>query len=238
MTTWTLVTGGAKRLGAAICLALAAKGHNIAVHYRQSEQEALSVAEACRKHGVLAEIIQGDFSTTETTEAFAKNYLQQFKETQNLINNVGNFLVRTATKTTQEQWLDLFQNNLNAPFLLINACLPSIKKHHGAIINLGVAGIQEVNADIYSTAYSCAKTGLWMLTKSLAKELASSHVRVNMVSPGYLDISVDLPDDVCTLPMGRAAAPQEAADVIAFLLDPSASYITGQNIEVAGGIRL
>jgi NAD(P)-dependent dehydrogenase (short-subunit alcohol dehydrogenase family) len=238
MTAWTLVTGGAKRLGAAISLALAAKGHSVAVHYRQSQKEALSVAEACRKLGVRAEIIQGDFTSTESTQAFVRAYLKQFKETKNLINNVGNFFIGSATATTQEQWLDLFQNNLNAPFLLITALIPSIKKYQGSIINLGVAGIQQIHPDTYSTAYSCAKTGLWMLTKSLAKELAPSHVRVNMVSPGYLDISVDLPKDLKTLPMGRAAASQEVADVIAFLLDPSASYITGQNIEVSGGIRL
>ena len=95
-----------------------------------------------------------------------------------------------------------------------------------------------MRADVYSTAYTMTKASLLLLTKSLALELAPDQVRVNMISPGYLEDSVDLPMDLSKIPMQRPAKSEEVADVIAFLLSDKAYYLTGQNIEVAGGTRL
>jgi NAD(P)-dependent dehydrogenase (short-subunit alcohol dehydrogenase family) len=236
--TWTLVTGGAKRLGAEICHTLASQGHHLAIHYRRSESQAEALAEKCRQLGVKAKAIQGDFSTTESTQVFAKKYLQEFPDTKNLVNNVGNYFIGSALQTPIEQWMELFQNNLNTPLILIQALGDSLKKSEGSIVNIGVAGINNIRADVYSTAYSCAKTCLWMLTKSLAAEFAAYRVKVNMISPGYLDIAVDLPQEINKLPMKRPAESKEIAEAIAFLLGGKAQYITGQNIEIAGGTRL
>lgn len=236
--TWTLVTGAAKRLGAEICQLLALHGHHLVIHYRYSEREAQTLAEQCRQLGVKAEIIQGDFTTKESTQEFVKKYLAEFSNTKNLINNVGNYFIGSALQTPIEEWIELFQNNLYAPLILIQALSDSLKKNQGSIVNLGVAGISHVRADVYSTAYSCAKTGLWMLTKSLASEFAPYNVKVNMISPGYVDISVDLPREVNALPMQRPAETREIAEAVAFLLGEKARYITGQNIEIAGGVRL
>lgn len=235
---WTLVTGGARRLGAEICRVLSEQGHNIVVHYNKSRHDAESVAEHCRQQGVKADIIQGDFSTRESTLAFARSYQNRFPDTKNLINNVGNYLISPVLETSVDQWYEMFQNNLHVPFTLIQTLSSSIKKQQGCIINIGVVGIGNVHAENYCTAYSCAKMALLMLTKSVARELAPFHARANMVSPGYLDIAVDLPDDLKSLPMGRAAEPKEVARVVAFLLDSKSGYITGQNIEVAGSVRL
>ncbi len=235
---WTLVTGGAKNLGAEICRTLAAQGHSIVVQYRYSESEAQAVAQSCRDLGVEAEIIQGDFSSIETTVLFIVNYLARFRETKYLVNNVGNYFIGTALQTPLLKWGELFQNNVHVPFALIQALAPSIKKNQGSIVNIGVAGLAHGRADIYTTGYSCAKEALCLLTKSLAKELAPAHVTVNMVSPGYLESSVDLPKDVSALPMQRPGSLTETAQLVAYLLSPAASYITGQNIETAGGLRL
>jgi NAD(P)-dependent dehydrogenase (short-subunit alcohol dehydrogenase family) len=94
-----------------------------------------------------------------------------------------------------------------------------------------------VVADVYAPAYRIAKTGLLMLTKSLAKELAHASVNVNMVSPGYMENAVDLPDKL-SLPMHRAASFEEVSRTVVFLLADESKYITGQNIEVCGGVRL
>lgn len=235
---WTLVTGGAKNLGAAICIELARQGHAVVVQYKNSVNEAQHTVQECRKYKVAAECIQGDFSSLESTQNFIEAYREKFLETQNLINNVGNFLTGSILKTSADQWYDLFQTNLHAPFLLTKSLLPSLKKYEGSIVNIGVAGLNSGRANLHSTVYAMTKTGLLMLTKSLALELAPDHVRVNMVSPGYLENSVDLPKDLAKIPMGRLGKNQEAAEAVAFLLSDKALYITGQNLEVAGGTQL
>ena len=233
---WTLVTGGSKRLGAEICKSLASQGYPILVHYRSSEKEAEEVAFSCRQHGVDAHIIQGDFSTPESTVLFIETCQRLFPDIKNLINNVGNYLVKPAEKTTSEEWNALFQTNLHAPFALCNAFIPTLRSCRGSILNIGVAGVNTIHADIKRTAYSATKMSLLMLTKSLARELASSHVRVNMVSPGYLENSVDLSE--ANLPMKKPATLEDVVRTVLFLLDGRNGHITGQNIEVGGAIGL
>ncbi|MEI8125862.1 MAG: SDR family oxidoreductase [Parachlamydiaceae bacterium] len=237
MKKWTLVTGGAKGLGAAIAQTLASQGMPLLIHYRTSKLEAENVAEICRQCGVDAEIIYGDFSSPESTSQFIKTCTLQFPEVKNLINNVGNYLIKSATKTTPEEWNHLFQTNLNAPFALCQAFLPSIISSQGNIINIGVVGANNIHADTQRSAYLTTKMSLWMLTKSLARELAESNVRVNMISPGFIENAVDI-QSVSRLPMGRPASFDEVTRVATFLIDPKNSYITGQNIEVGGGIGL
>ena len=234
---WTLVTGGAQRLGAEICRTLAADGYSIVVHYRQSEHEALQVVEECQAYGVKAQVIQGDFSTQENTIDFIQRYVQEFPNTQNLVNNVGNYLVKSAFNTSVEEYQQLFQTNLFAPIALTNALIPALRHRQGCVINIGIAGLLTDRADIYSTAYTMTKKCLWGWTKSLALELASEEIKVNMVSPGYIDNAVDLPDPK-KLPMRRPATEHEIARTIAFLMQKESGYITGQNIEIAGGVRL
>lgn len=235
---WTLVTGGAKRLGAEISLSLAKAGYDVVIHYHRSQAEAQALRLECQQLGVKCEIIQGDFSSVESTLDFTRRYIKQFPDTQHLINNVGNYLIKSALNTTVDEWTALFQTNLTTPFILIRQFVPSLIRLQGAIINIGTSGIIFPRANTDSTAYSLTKGALWTLTRSLAKELALHQVRVNMVSPGYLDIAVDLPENPESLPMKRPATCAEVGRVITFLLDRDSSYITGQNIEVAGGVGL
>lgn len=231
---WTLVTGGAKNLGAALCLSLAEKGHSIVVHYNQSHRAAHEIVNQCKEKGVEAEAIQGNFASIDGVKEFLKRYQQQFPDTDLLINNVGDYLIRSAMQTHIEEWLKMFQLNLHTPFILSRALIPSLIKRQGQIINIGVAGLTKNSANTYSTAYFLAKDSLWGLTRSLARELAPQHVRVNMVSPGQLKISIDTHQ----VPMQRPAHCWEVCRVVNFLVDPKSSYITGQNIEVAGGLGL
>lgn len=237
-THWTLVTGGAKRIGAEICLNLAKQGYPILVHYNQSQKEAVDIRDQCRDFGVESEVIQGDFSSRQSTRDFIDRLTAQYTDIQNVIHNVGNYLITPVLSTAEWDWIDLFQTNLFAPMAITQAVIGSIKEKQGNIINLGITGIEHVPVDTYAPAYTATKLSLWMMTKTLAKELAPSGVRVNMVSPGYTTSSVDIPSDLCVLPMKRAATLHEIARVVAFLLDKESSYITGQNIEVAGGTRL
>lgn len=235
---WTLVTGGARRLGSAIVEGLAGQGYNVIIHYNESSEAASDLAERCRRQGVAAACVQGDFATSESTAAFISHLQKHYPSIQNIINNVGNYTTKSLLATATDEWYNLWQVNVHAPFALIKALIPSIKHFQGSIINLGIAGINHVRADTYSSAYTCSKLALWSMTKSLAKELAAAQVRVNMISPGYLENAVDLPLDAAALPMGRPATLNELVSMIIFLLGPQSVYVTGQNIEVAGGVRL
>jgi NAD(P)-dependent dehydrogenase (short-subunit alcohol dehydrogenase family) len=235
---WTLVTGGALHLGAEICRAAARVGRNIAIHYRTSEDAALRLREELIGYGVAAEIVQGDFSTFQETEDFLHRYLEQFHQTDAVINNVGNYLLGAASATSPQAFADLMQVNTFAPLAIMQALLPSLKQHKGRIVNIGIAGSHSAAANTHAAAYNLSKLALCMLTKSLAKELAEHGVTVNMVSPGYLDHSVDMPADMLRIPMGRLGTFQEVAEAVLFFLSKDSAYITGQHLEVSGGIRL
>ncbi|MFI0435104.1 MAG: SDR family oxidoreductase [Parachlamydiaceae bacterium] len=231
---WTLITGSSLNLGAKTAISLAEQGHHVLIHYNKSVEQAEAVANRCRKFGVRAELIQGDFSMQEGVEAFICHLLCNFPDVKTLINNVGNYLHKSALETSQKEWQEIFQLNLFTPIALTRALIPSIKQSKGSIINIGTAGIS-LKAHSVNTAYMAAKTSLLLFTKTLAKELAPSQVTVNMVSPGQLETSVV---EVKNIPMGREAEFKDVTSVILFLLQQSSHYLTGQNIEVAGGLCL
>jgi 3-oxoacyl-[acyl-carrier protein] reductase len=233
-----LVTGGAKRLGAAISVALAKLKYAVVIHYRHSLQEAEQTAQLCRDLGSDVELIQGDLSTPDLIGSFADRYLARYSDTTLLVNNVGNYLTQSATQTSTDDWLSLFNLNLHAPFILTNALIPTLVQQKGQVINLGVSSLLSHRAHIYASAYMIAKHGVWELTRSFARELAPQGVRVNMVSPGQLDISVDLFEKGLYPPIGFPTTCEDVCRAIAFLIDPANRSITGQNIEVAGGLGL
>ncbi|MGK5594222.1 MAG: SDR family oxidoreductase [Parachlamydiaceae bacterium] len=234
---WTLITGGSKGLGQQAAQLLAQKGYSLVIHYRSNEKEAKQTVEICRSHGVEAEHIQGDFKTTDDITRFIEVYLARFPDTKHLINNVGSYFLGSTLKTPLTRWNEIFLTNLHLPFLLCNRLAPSIKTLQGTIMMIGVAGLGSSRADTYSSAYTIAKAALLQMTKSLAKELLGT-ARVNMISPGYLENAVDLPEDLAKLPLKRPTSLKEAAELIAFLMDEQQSSITGQNIEISGGVRL
>lgn len=234
---WTLVTGGAKGLGKAVVQQLAKHGYPVVIHYKTSEQEALALKAECQAKGAQAEVIQGDLFSAELALNFAGHYLARFPHTQNLVNNVGTYFVGSALNVPLDTWHSLIATNLQVPVLLAQALMPSLIHQKGTITNIGVAGLTK-GADSYSTLYTAVKGGLLHLTRSLAKELAPKGVRINMVSPGYMENAIDLPNDLSKIPTGKVSSLEEVASFIVFLMDPKNSSITGQNIEIAGGVRL
>ncbi|HEY2811318.1 MAG TPA: SDR family oxidoreductase [Rhabdochlamydiaceae bacterium] len=235
---WNLVTGGALRLGAEICRALAKKGKNVVIHFRKSEREAKQLQEELIGYGVVAEILMGDFSTEENTKAFLASYRDRFAQTEGLVNNVGNYALGPASTISSHELTLLLQVNTIAPLMLIQGVLSALKNLKGSVVNIGMAGTSHAMANIHATAYNMTKLSLTMLTKSLAKELAPFSISVNMVSPGYLEDSVDYPSHAQTIPAGRLAQFQEVAQAVVFFMSKESAYITGQNLEVAGGVRL
>jgi NAD(P)-dependent dehydrogenase (short-subunit alcohol dehydrogenase family) len=231
------VTGAAKRLGATIAKKLAMRGHSVVIQYHKSQQDAESLAHEIANLGFTAELLQGNFSSIESTQDFIARYKKRYNLTKFLVNNVGNYEVIPTSQTPPEMCLELFQSNVHAPLLLCQELLPSIRKLQGSIVNIGTSGLHDGRAKIETGVYMATKAALWSLTKSLAKEFAKERVTVNMVSPGQLENSVSLPS-LASLPMGRAGTTEEVAEVVAFLFSEENHYITAQNIEVAGALGL
>ncbi|MCH9627987.1 MAG: 3-oxoacyl-[acyl-carrier-protein] reductase FabG [Chlamydiales bacterium] len=226
-----LVTGGAQGFGAEICRQLANQGHDVVIHYRNSVSQANQVAKECQKLGVKAEVIQGDFLAIEP---FIEEYLTRFSQTKGLVNNVGNYLIAPLSQTELSAWRALFETNFFAPLSLTQALIPMLKKVQGTIVNIGTCGLSTQRPLMHASAYAATKSSLLFYTRCLAKELAPSHVRVNMVSPGILETSIDSDQ----MPMGRRARLEEAASAVVFFFAESSRYITGQNLDVAGGYAL
>ncbi len=236
--SWTLITGAAKGVGAAVARKLAQAGHAVVIHYRQSEKEACDLLAALKKEGATAAIIQGSFHTKEATQDFISRYLEQFYKTRYLVNNVGNYMIEPVLATPYDDLQELFQTNLFAPLLITQALASSIVQERGAIVNIGVSGLQSVKADLEACAYTMTKQALLSLTKALAKELAPQGVRVNMISPGRLENSIDRYKGVASIPMKRLGSCEEVAEAVRYILSHESSYTTGQNIDIAGGLGL
>jgi NAD(P)-dependent dehydrogenase (short-subunit alcohol dehydrogenase family) len=230
---YTLITGAAKRLGADIAGHLAAKGHKVVIHYNTSGPSAKELAKSLG-----GEAIQGDFSTPEGTETFIRDYKARFSSTRFIIHNVGNYKVEGALQTSVSELANLMQTNLFAPIAITEALMPSIIQEKGKVVAIGVTGLSTQKADNYATAYKSTKMALLTYVRALAIELAPHLVTVNMVSPGQLDNSVDMPPDWSKFPMKRPGQMHEVSRVVAFLLEEESGYITGQNIEVSGALNL
>jgi len=235
MERWALVTGGAQNLGREIALNLAGEGYSVLVHYRSSKERALEVIAACRNLGVDAELIQADFSEEGRVGALADEVATNYPHLCALINNVGNYLVRSTLDTSLAEWHKLFETNFCAPLQLCKRLAPTLIANRGRIVSLGTCGLNQGVLYKKAPAYALLKQALLGLTKSLAFELGPHGVTVNMVSPGYLE---GASDEAEKIPLKRHGRFREVARVVSFLLQEDSSYITGQNIEVAGGVQL
>ena len=234
-----LITGGAKRVGAAICRRLHTAGASLLLHYRASAGEArLLQAEL---NGVRADsvaLIQADLLDLKALPSLVEQTLQRFGRLDALVNNASSFYASPIGDITAAAWDDLMGTNLRAPLFLAQAAAPALKKSQGAIVN--IADIHAERPLKNYVVYSVAKSGLVALTRSLARELAPE-VRVNAVAPGpILWPDDDAFDEVSrqriishTL-LKREGTPDDIAKAVHFLL-ADATYVTGETINVDGG---
>jgi pteridine reductase len=234
-----LITGGAKRVGAAICRRLHAAGASLMLHYRASAGEArLLQAELNHARADSVALIQADLLDIGKLPSIVEQTLARFGRLDGLVNNASSFFPTPMGDITPEAFHDLIGTNLAAPLFLAQAAAPALRRAQGAIVNL---------ADIHAerplknyVVYSVAKAGLVGLTRSLARELAPD-VRVNAVAPG----PVLWPDDdsfdelarqriISNTPLRREGTPEDIAGAVHYLL-AEAMYVTGDTICVDGG---
>jgi pteridine reductase len=233
-----LITGAARRIGAAIAVRLHEAGCDVALHHRDSAAEVAALAlalEALRPRSTL--VLQAELGDDAAAARLVGDTLARFGRLDALVNNASAFFATPLGETTSAQWDALFAANARAPFFLAQAAAPALRAAGGAIVNL---------ADIHAetplrghTVYGMAKAALIMLTKSLALELAPQ-VRVNAVAPG----AVLWPDHgkpeheqaalLAKTPLARLGTPGEIAETVRWLIQ-DATYCTGQVLRVDGG---
>jgi pteridine reductase len=235
-----LVTGGAKRVGAAICRRLHGAGANIAVHYRSSAYEALALQaelNALRPDSVLC--VQADLLNLPDLPKLVQDTIGHFGRLDGLVNNASSFYATTLEEVDELHWNDLLGTNLKAPLFLAQAASAELRQRNGAIVN--IVDIHAERPMQGHLLYSVAKAGLVALTKALAQELAP-HVRVNAVAPGVIvwpehgdwDGDIRRRQIVEHTLLKREGEPDDIAKTVQFLIS-NAPYITGQVIAVDGG---
>jgi len=234
-----LITGGAKRVGAAICRRLHLAGASLMLHYRASAGEArLLQSELNGARADSVALIQADLLDLKALPSLVEQTVQRFGRLDALVNNASSFYASPVGEITAAAWEDLMGTNLRAPLFLAQAAAPALRKAQGAIVN--IADIHAERPLKNYVIYSVAKSGVVALTRSLARELAPE-VRVNAVAPGpILWPDDDAFDEVSrqriishTL-LKREGTPDDIAKAVHFLL-ADATYVTGETINVDGG---
>lgn len=236
-----LVTGAARRVGAAIVRRLHGAGYDIALHHRGGADDAAALAralEGVRAGSVL--VIAADLGDDDAPARLVAAVMARFGRLDALVNNASSFYPTPLSDVTRAQWDDLFAANARAPLFLAQAAAEALGEHGGAIVNL--ADIHGERPLAGHTVYSMAKAALLMLTLSLARELAP-RVRVNAVAPGAVLWPDAGKDDaakaamLAATPLQRTGTADEVAEAVRWLLQ-DATYCTGQVIRVDGGRHL
>jgi len=232
-----LITGSSRGIGKDIALKLAEKTEGIAVHYHTQSQEAESVVETIRNKGGQGAVFQADLTEEKEAGSLIQEVIREFGKIDILVNNFGPILVKPWQEVTAAEWEETFRSNLLSALFCIQKALPGMRdRKWGRIINLGYSRVEQLVSFQTITPYAAAKTGLLILTRSVAVSEASSGITVNMVSPGLMEDGV-LPANT-NIPAGRLGTFKDVSGAVQFLVSEKAGYITGTNVVVAGGWKL
>ncbi len=236
-----LVTGAARRIGAAIVRRMHGAGANVAIHYRGSQSEATALADelnAARDNSAVT--FRADLNSSEDLPRLISDVIAWRKRLDCLVNNASTFYPTPIGEITEEHWVDLVGTNLKAPLFLTQAATPYLRNTRGVVINIVDIHAQRPLRD--HPVYGPAKAGLAMLTRALAKDLAPD-IRVNGVSPGAILWPEDGMSDavkqniIRQVPLERPGDPDDIAGCVLYLAR-DAAYVTGQIIAVDGGRSL
>ncbi len=239
-----VVTGGARGIGRAVVSMLAKNGCHVAFNYLKSKDEALALEKEVQALGVRCKASSVDVKDFEAVKKWVENIRIEFGSLDILVNNAGIIMDKAFMLMNPEEWHGVIDVNLHGVFNAARACIVTfLKQKSGEIINIssvsGVIGLpRQVN-------YSASKGGVDAMTKALAKEVAAYGVRVNSIAPGYIetDILSGISEEnrkkiEAIIPLGRIGKPEEIAQCVEFLLSKESTYITGQVIQVDGGLAI
>lgn len=237
-----LITGGSRGIGKEIAIELSKNGVNVAISYISNKEKAEEVVNEIKKNGVIGIAVKADVSKEEDVIDMMEFVNNEIGPLDILVNNAGktrdNLIIRMKT----EEWDEVIGTNLKGTYLCTKAVVRGMmKRKHGKIIN--IASVVGVTGNFGQGNYSASKAGVIGFTKSMAKELASRGINVNAVAPGFIetDMTEILKEDVKdslvkNIPMGRSGRPSDIANIVVFLASEKSDYITGQVINVDGGM--
>ncbi len=234
-----LITGGAKRLGRAEAVALAAAGANVVITFLQSKKEAQRTAAEIESAGVQALALLCDVTDPQSVRSAVRAVIEQFDGIDILVNNAGSYETVAFEQLTLQRWDAIFDINVRGPFLVSKEALPHLRRRHGRVINLGsLGGIQAWASHAH---YCSSKAALHMLTQVMAKALAPE-ISVNCVAPGMIDMREKAAAGFMRrvakqTPMKRNGLSEDVAAAVLFFAT-APQFITGQIISVDGGLGL
>ena len=237
-----LVTGATRGIGKEIALELAQNGLDIAINYRSMQEGMEDLKKEIEEYGVRCEFVGADVANFEQCESMVKEAVEKFGKIDILVNNAGITRDGLIMRMKKEDFEAVIDINLIGTFNVTRNVIPyMIKQKSGRIIN--VSSVVGVAGNAGQTNYSASKAGVIGFTKSLAKEVASRNILVNAIAPGFIDTDMTkvLSDNVkeginAQIPLRRMGSPKEVAKVVKFLASEDSSYITGQVINIDGGM--
>ena len=237
-----LVTGATRGIGKAIALELADNGYDIVLNYRNANDELKQTQKEIEEKNVNCFLVYGDISKFEDCENIAKQAIEEFGRIDVLVNNAGITKDGLIMRMKKEDFESVIDTNLTGTFNMTRNVVPfMIKQKNGRIINL--SSVVGITGNAGQTNYSASKAGVIGFTKSLAKEVASRNILVNAIAPGFIetDMTKVLSDNVKEailnqIPLKRMGEAKEVAKLVKFLVSDDSKYITGQVINVDGGM--
>ena len=237
-----LITGATRGIGKEIALELAANGFDIAVNYRSEQAGMEELKKEIEKNNVRCEFVKADVANFEDCESMVKETIEKFGKIDVLVNNAGITKDGLIMRMKKEDFESVIDVNLTGTFNVTRNVIPHmLKQRSGRIIN--VSSVVGVAGNAGQTNYSASKAGIIGFTKSLAKEVASRNILVNAIAPGFIDTDMTsvLSDAVkeginAQIPLKRMGTPKEVAKVVKFLSSEDSSYVTGQVLNIDGGM--
>ena len=237
-----LITGASKGIGKSIAVTLAQQGANIAFTYLSSVEKGLALEQELQQFGVKAKGYRSDASDFNAAEELITSVLTEFGALDIVVNNAGITRDGLLMRMTEENFNEVIRTNLNSVFNITKACQrPMLKQRRGSIIN--ISSVVGVKGNAGQSKYAASKAGIIGFTKSIALELGSRNIRCNAIAPGFIETEMTavLAEETVkswreAIPLKRGGTPEDVANAVVFLASDMSAYITGQVLNVDGGM--
>ena len=244
MNKVAFITGATRGIGRQIAIILAKEGFDIAINYRKENEDLIETKKMVEDQKVKCFTVQGDVSSFEDSERMVKDIIEEFNHIDILVNNAGITKDMLLMRMKKEDFESVIGVNLVGTFNITKNVIPYMMKNRsGRIIN--VSSVVGISGNAGQTNYSSSKAGIIGFTKSLAKEVGSRNILVNAVAPGFIETQMtdvlkeEVKEEISkTIPLKRMGTVEDVANVVKFLASKDSSYITGQVINIDGGMLM